>query len=107
MTLGDRRLERQVLEIFMRQVDIMLGRIATEQPAIAAAAAHTLLGSARGIGAWRVAWAAERLERTADGKPGNRDMDRAVAELESAANEVSVAIQARLSHSLEDVSLDH
>ena len=31
-------------------------------PAAVAALAHTLKGSARGIGAWRVARAAERLE---------------------------------------------
>ena len=36
---------------------------------MAAAAAHTLKGSARGIGAWRVARAAERLELAA----GKRD----------------------------------
>jgi hypothetical protein len=65
MTLGDRRLEREVLEIFLRQNVIMLERIAGAEPAVAAAAAHTLLGSARGIGAWRVARAAERLEHAA------------------------------------------
>ena len=51
MTLGDRRLEREVLEIFVRQTVIMLERIAGAEPALAAAAAHTLTGSARGIGA--------------------------------------------------------
>ena len=52
MTLGDRRLEREVLEIFVRQTVIMLERIAGAEPALAAAAAHTLTGSARGIGVW-------------------------------------------------------
>src|SRR5271154_2566851 len=65
MTLGDRRLEREVLEIFLRQTTIMLDRIVAAEPALAAAAAHTLRGSARGIGAWRVAQAAELLEGAA------------------------------------------
>jgi HPt (histidine-containing phosphotransfer) domain-containing protein len=96
MTLGDRRLEREVLEIFMRQVGITLDRIAAAEPAVAAAAAHTLNGSARGIGAWGVAQAAERLERAAAGQPGTAAMDRAIGELECAANEARAAIDARL-----------
>ncbi len=63
MTLGDRRLEREVLELFLRQTTIMLSRIADADPPLAAAAAHTLKGSARGIGAWRVARAAEFWNR--------------------------------------------
>jgi HPt (histidine-containing phosphotransfer) domain-containing protein len=96
MTLGDRRLEREVLEIFVRQTVIMLERIAGAEPALAAAAAHTLTGSARGIGAWRVARAAEQLERVANGKSGAAALDEAVEELKSAAVEASAAIAARL-----------
>ena len=96
MTLGDRRLEREVLEIFVRQTVIMLGRIAGAEPALAAAAAHTLTGSARGIGAWRVARAAEHLERVANGKSGAAALDEAVEELKSATVEASAAIAARL-----------
>lgn len=107
ITLGDRRLEREVLEIFMRQIGIMLSRMAATEPAIAAAAAHTLIGSARGIGAWRVARAAERLEQAAAGRFGKQAMDRAIAELESAASEASAAIDARLDNSLNRGSRDH
>jgi HPt (histidine-containing phosphotransfer) domain-containing protein len=96
MTLGDRRLEREVLEIFVRQTVIMLERIAGAEPALAAAAAHTLTGSARGIGAWRVAHAAEQLERVANGKSGAAALDEAVEELKSATMEASAAIAARL-----------
>jgi HPt (histidine-containing phosphotransfer) domain-containing protein len=96
MTLGDRRLEREVLEIFVRQTVIMLERIAGAEPALAAAAAHTLTGSARGIGAWRVARAAEHLERVANGKFGATALDQAVEELKSATVEASAAIAARL-----------
>jgi HPt (histidine-containing phosphotransfer) domain-containing protein len=96
MTLGDRSLEREVLEIFVRQTTIMLGRIAGAHPALAAAAAHTLKGSARGIGAWRVAQAAERLEDAAGTDSGTADVAGAIAELEAATLEASAAIGARL-----------
>jgi HPt (histidine-containing phosphotransfer) domain-containing protein len=96
MTLGDRRLEREVLEIFVRQTVIMLERIAGAAPALVGASAHTLTGSARGIGAWRVARAAEQLERVANGKSGTVALDEAVEELKSATVEASAAIAARL-----------
>jgi HPt (histidine-containing phosphotransfer) domain-containing protein len=106
MTLGDRRLEREVLTIFVRQTAIMLKRIAASEPSLAAAAAHTLLGSARGIGAWRVARAAERLEHVA-GRAGDEAMDKAVEELTSAAIEVSAAINGRLGDRFDEDSRDH
>jgi HPt (histidine-containing phosphotransfer) domain-containing protein len=98
MTLGDRRLEREVLELFLRQTTIMLSRIADAAPPLAAAAAHTLKGSARGIGAWRVARAAELLEQAAGGDDGRRGLDlaEAIAELKAASLEAGAAIGARL-----------
>lgn len=86
MTLGDRSLEREVLEIFARQTTLTLERIADSGPARAAAAAHTLKGSARGIGAWRVALAAERLEEAAAGEGDEAAMLAAIAELKSQAS---------------------
>ena len=62
MTLGDHSLEREVLELFDRQVELLIGRMAASGPAGIAALAHTLKGSARGIGAWGVAAAAESVE---------------------------------------------
>jgi HPt (histidine-containing phosphotransfer) domain-containing protein len=102
MTLGDRGLEREVLEIFVRQTTIMLTRIAGAPPALAAAAAHTLTGSARGIGAWRVAQAAERLEHAAGGDGSEADVEEAIVELRAAALEASAAIGARLGGSSSD-----
>ncbi len=99
MTLGDRALEREVLEIFVRQNALMLGRIADAGPARLVEAAHTLLGSARGIGAWRVAQAAERLERAgeeADEEGSNRALATLIADLEAASLEAGAAIVARL-----------
>ena len=63
MTLGDHALEIQVLELFDRQADLLMGRMREVAPAGVATLAHTLTGSARGIGAWRVADASEALER--------------------------------------------
>jgi HPt (histidine-containing phosphotransfer) domain-containing protein len=67
MTLGDRSLEIEVLALFDRQAEILLARMRQAPPAAVGTFAHTLKGSARGIGAWRVAAAAERLERAAAG----------------------------------------
>jgi HPt (histidine-containing phosphotransfer) domain-containing protein len=106
MTLGDRRLEREVLEIFVRQTTIMLGRIEGAEPALAAAAAHTLTGSARGIGAWRVARAAEVLEHAASGNGSEDDVDEAVAELRAASLEASAAIGNRLTNLLAELTRD-
>jgi HPt (histidine-containing phosphotransfer) domain-containing protein len=113
MTLGDRRLEREVLQIFVRQTSIMLERIAGAEPPLAAAAAHTLVGSARGIGAWRMARAAERLESAASGWSAAgapaiaSDLAEAISELTAASLEASAAIGTRLRDSAYDVSPEH
>jgi HPt (histidine-containing phosphotransfer) domain-containing protein len=106
MTLGDRRLEREVLEIFVRQTTIMLSRIVSADPALAAAAAHTLKGSARGIGAWRVARAAELLEQAAAGDSSEGSVDEAIDELKAASLEASAAIGARLTGLLAELARD-
>jgi HPt (histidine-containing phosphotransfer) domain-containing protein len=61
MTLGDAGLEREVLAMFSAQSVSLIGMLAT-LPINAGALAHTLKGSARAIGAFRVADAAARLE---------------------------------------------
>ena len=96
MTLGDRGLERELLNIFVRQSATILDRVASHDLVATAAAAHTMIGSARGIGAWRVARAAEQLER-AVGQGDEESVDEAIAALKSASAEVSAAIAARIS----------
>jgi HPt (histidine-containing phosphotransfer) domain-containing protein len=96
MTLGDRSLEREVLEIFARQTTLILSRLVGADPARAAALAHTLKGSARGIGAWRVARATEHLEQAAGGRD-REALGEACSQLEAACLEVRDAIEARLS----------
>jgi hypothetical protein len=66
MTLGERSLEREVLALFDRQAELLLPRIRRGTAPIAAANAHTLKGSALGIGAFAVARAAEAVERADD-----------------------------------------
>ena len=65
MTLDDRAVEREVLQLFDRQSALLLARLPNEPPEVVATLAHTLTGSARGIGAWQVAAAAEALEQAA------------------------------------------
>src|SRR5205823_10274111 len=65
MTLGDRGLEREVLQLFDRQAGMLMVRMQQAGRASVCAAAHTLKGSARGIGAWHVARAAEAVELAA------------------------------------------
>jgi len=89
MTLGDRGLEGEVLRLFGRQVDMLLERMASAEPGCIKALAHTLDGSARGIGAFRVSQAAQDVERavTAGG-----DVGAAIDLLKAAADEALAAI---------------
>jgi HPt (histidine-containing phosphotransfer) domain-containing protein len=68
-TLGDRGLEREVLRLFAQQSVALLAVLAKASGSDdRRAAAHTLKGSARAIGAWRVARAAERFEDNSGGR---------------------------------------
>ena len=66
MTLGELSLQREVLALFDRQADMLLPRIRGGAPATVVASAHTLKGSAVGIGAFKVARAAEAVEQAQD-----------------------------------------
>lgn len=93
-TLGNQELEREVLSIFRRQARQMLFQLeALTDPQGRLEIAHALNGSAKGIGAWRVAEAAERLENTArNGRPSGA----AVAELAESVSEVMAQIDEHL-----------
>jgi HPt (histidine-containing phosphotransfer) domain-containing protein len=80
MTLGDQRLKREVLAMFSAQAVSLTDMLAT-LPADAGALAHTLKGSARAIGAFGVADAANRLEALIH---NGSDPAEAVAELNDA-----------------------
>jgi hypothetical protein len=95
MTLGERGLEAEVLTLFDRQAALLLAHMREAGPAAVAAFAHTLKGSARGIGAWHVAEAAEAVETNAT-RSGAGDLAGAVARLAAAVDEASAAITDRL-----------
>ena len=78
MTLGDSDLEAEVLALFQRQADLLLARMTSAPPAQTAAFAHTLKGSARGIGAWRVAAAAQAVEVGSACPDTGQELDRLV-----------------------------
>jgi HPt (histidine-containing phosphotransfer) domain-containing protein len=92
MTLGEKGLEREVLELFQRQADMLLARMAVEEPRMVRAFAHTLAGSASGIGAWKVAEAATALERAA-AVPGTGALATLLDHLAAAVAEVHAAIK--------------
>jgi HPt (histidine-containing phosphotransfer) domain-containing protein len=88
MTFADAALEREVLGLFDKQAASMLELIPVALPDALPALAHAVKGSARGIGAWRVAEAAAVLEMAPQ---GNR------APLSAALTEARAAIAEILS----------
>jgi HPt (histidine-containing phosphotransfer) domain-containing protein len=96
MTLGDAGLEAEVLAMFSAQAVRLIGSLAA-LPADAGALAHTLKGSARAIGAFRVAESAESLEAALGGS--GDDVREALAELKEAIIQARAAIDAMLRRS--------
>lgn len=95
MTLGEAALEAEVLGLFAAQSADLVARLKTI-PADAAALAHTLKGSARAIGAFRVAEAALGVE-AAMKKDG--DVAGAITLLQRAVEEARTAIGQMLTRS--------
>jgi HPt (histidine-containing phosphotransfer) domain-containing protein len=92
MTLGERELEREVLTLFAQQSMDLLARL-EKLPREGASLAHTLKGSARGIGAFAVAEAADNLEqRLWQGLPVTAE----VAALQQSVGAALAAITERL-----------
>jgi HPt (histidine-containing phosphotransfer) domain-containing protein len=90
MTLGERGLEIEVLRLFERQADLLLARMREVGPEGVATLAHTLSGSAKGIGAWRVAAAAEATECAVK---QSAPLDPAMAGLAASVDEARRAIE--------------
>jgi hypothetical protein len=89
MTLGDHGLEGEVLRLFDRQVNMLMTRMASAEPNCIKALAHTLDGSARGVGAFRVSQAAQEVERAV---AESGDVGAAVEALKAATDEALVVI---------------
>jgi len=92
MTLGDESLEREVLAMFAGQAAELAAALA-QLPSDGAAIAHKLKGSARAIGAMRVASAAADLETALQ---NGDDPANPLAALDDAVGEARAAIDAIL-----------
>jgi HPt (histidine-containing phosphotransfer) domain-containing protein len=90
MTFGDSSLEREVLQLFDRQAEILIARMRGSDPAAVATLAHTLKGSACGIGAGNVAQAAEAAELAAGRLPA--ELGAALDDLAKAVDEARALI---------------
>ena len=95
MTLGDARLEREVLRMFSAQAASLIGALAT-LATDAGGLAHTLKGSARAIGAFGVADAAGHLEAAV---LNGHDPSEALGDLNEAIVQARIAIDAILRRS--------
>ena len=91
MSLGERSLEREVLTLFNLQAGILVQRMVGEDAKYVAGLAHTLSGSARGVGAWKVAEAAATVERLASAPKPSMPVS-AMNRLSAAVSEAQAAI---------------
>jgi HPt (histidine-containing phosphotransfer) domain-containing protein len=92
MTFNDCALELEILQLFDRQAEILMQRMRGSEPAAIATLAHTLKGSAVGIGAGRVARAAAATELAASSAPD--ECRGAIDQLAQAVDEVRIEIAA-------------
>lgn len=95
MTMGDPALEQEVLALFAAQTADLLRSLAA-MPDDAAARVHTLKGSARAIGAFRVADAAAGLEAA---MRAAGDASEALARLQREVTLAQQAVAEMLRHS--------
>ena len=96
-TLGDRSLEREVLKLFLTQSRIYLARLENApDDKTWRDTAHAIKGSARGIGAWHVASAAEAVEVLKGRALKSSRKKQVIAELANHIQEVNGYIEALL-----------
>lgn len=88
MTLADPELQREVLLLFATQSTDILNKLAARS-ADAEMLAHTLVGSARAVGANRVADAASKLEQAAK---ASSDIRGALVRLQHEVSQACIAI---------------
>lgn len=82
-TFGDAALQREVLGLFDRQAEKLAETIRNTSGRERAEAAHTLKGAARGLGAFALADAAEKVEQ--DAGESLDELSRRIAEAREAA----------------------
>ena len=92
-SMGDRDLEKQVLSLFSTQSTIYIERLReAESDRAWLEAVHTLKGSAAGVGAWRVAKYAGKVERL-EGSQRKALSTTAIRELSNSIEEVNKYIK--------------
>jgi hypothetical protein len=82
-TMGDKALETEVLHLFARQARAALFEITSGSAASVVAASHRLRSAANGVGAFRVASEAERLEAMPEDAAVRAALAAAVLEAEN------------------------
>jgi HPt (histidine-containing phosphotransfer) domain-containing protein len=82
-TMGDKALETEVLQMFARQSRRLVQDMAAADPAARRMSAHRLQGSAKGVGAFRVAAVAEALEAQPEDTALLASLHAAVVEAEN------------------------
>jgi len=92
MTLGDRSLEREVLQLFERQAGLLLARMHSGEPEIVSSLAHTLKGSAASIGASGVQMAAAGVEQ-ASAAERKEALDRLAVAIDEACAAISALLR--------------
>jgi HPt (histidine-containing phosphotransfer) domain-containing protein len=91
-TMGDAGLEREILALFVGQAPMTIDRLRLADSDKAwREAAHTLKGSARAVGAWRLATAAEVAEQLLGRQSGTAGR-AAISDVEKAFDEVAAFI---------------
>ncbi len=92
-TFGDAELEREVLQLFVTQSRIYLNRLKEARDVEQwRRAAHTIKGSARGIGAWAVAERAQAAELLGNDVDDERSR-KAIASLEQEVDAANTYIR--------------
>lgn len=93
-TLGDKRLELEILGLFIEQVPLTIDALKLARTDRDwTTAAHTLKGSARAVGAWRLAKLSERAERLG-GTSDRSACELVLYDIEAAAAEARAHIAA-------------
>lgn len=65
-TMGDRALEQEILALFVQQATLVRDQIVAASTTERLRLAHSLIGSARGVGAFAIADCAVEIERRPD-----------------------------------------
>jgi HPt (histidine-containing phosphotransfer) domain-containing protein len=93
MTFGDRSLEREVLQLFNRQAELLLARMRDGEASAVSTLAHTLKSSAASIGAANVAQAAAIVEQSIGAGERNMAVCSLAAAIDLARAEIAELLQ--------------